>query len=216
MSAPRHLWSDDWRRESAAAAEELARRRALARAGEPAVPAAPAKPAEPERPAAVPPAEPERPAAVPPIRIARLRAHPALTAFFVTLLSAIAAFAFVSLLDGTSDSQSPASTASQGWLGVAMAPFTSTVSGTLNSAGIPGVSGVVITSVSAHSPAATAGLEPGDVLAEVNNQPVSSPADVEGALAGLRAGDRVQIQYQRGAMSYATQVTLATRPAGSP
>jgi S1-C subfamily serine protease len=119
MPAPRHLWSGDWQGDSAATAEELARRRAL---------------------------------------------------------------------------------------GVDMAG--SLPAGALSSGG-----GVLVGDIVPGSPAAVAGLEPGDVITQIGSRAVASPADVESALAGLHAGERLQIQYQRGSQTYATQATLAVRPA---
>jgi serine protease Do len=45
-----------------------------------------------------------------------------------------------------------------------------------------GVQGVVVTEVAASGPAADAGIRPGDVIQEVNRQPVRTPADVRSAL----------------------------------
>ena len=47
------------------------------------------------------------------------------------------------------------------------------------------VKGVVITQVSPNSPAADKGIKEGDVVVEINQEPVAAPAD--GAGAGLAA-----------------------------
>ncbi|MFH0902214.1 MAG: DegQ family serine endoprotease [Pseudomonadota bacterium] len=50
--------------------------------------------------------------------------------------------------------------------------------------GLPsGATGAVVTGVAPGSPAAEAGLHPGDVIQEVNRKPVADPGDVEKALA---------------------------------
>jgi S1-C subfamily serine protease len=205
MSAPRHLWSGSWRLDSAAVAEELAKRRAAT-----------------EEPTDVP-AEPPSPrsgsstgariaawlrTAVRAVRGRRLRV--ALPIALVGLLTAAAAFAAVSLL-ARSGGQSPALvSASSGWLGVDMVSFPFG-GGTFGSGG-----GAVVADVSPGSPAAAAGLEPGDVITQIDNQPVASPADVQSAVAGMRAGEQVQIQYDRGPVAYTTQATLQARPSSSP
>jgi serine protease Do len=57
-----------------------------------------------------------------------------------------------------------------------------------------GVQGVVVTDVDPASPAADKNIRPGDVIAEVQNQPVKSPADVEARLvADAKAGRKVEL-----------------------
>jgi serine protease Do len=51
--------------------------------------------------------------------------------------------------------------------------------------------GVVITRVDSGSPAAKAGLEPGDVILEVNEMVLSSPQDLSGALAVVKPGQQI-------------------------
>ena len=227
MSAPRHLWSGNWRLDSATVAEELAGRRAKT-----------------EEPAEV---RPELPSPRPRSsvgagavawlravrdrvghRIARARRAPragrsstvragrrrqlraALLAAFVGLLSAGVAFAAVSLIVG-SGGQSPAlASGAPAWLGIDMFSFP------VGGGSFPPGGGVVISDVVPGSPAAEAGLEPGDVITQIDNQPVASPSAVESAIAGMRVGDKVAIQYDRGPMTYTTQAMLQARPSGYP
>ena len=49
----------------------------------------------------------------------------------------------------------------------------------------PGTQGVVITNVAGDSPAAQAGVQPGDVILEINRQPIRSVADVRKVAAKL-------------------------------
>jgi len=51
--------------------------------------------------------------------------------------------------------------------------------------------GVVITRVEPGSPGAKAGLEPGDVILEVNEIALSSPQDLSGALALVKPGQQI-------------------------
>ncbi len=219
MSSPRHLWSGDWQLDSAAVAEELARRRAQSE--EPAGPG----------PGPEPPPPRSRPSAIERIlawlrearrTLASLIAHAraairtargrlggrgrrlavVLALLVVALLSAGVAFGVTSLLVGSGHGSQTAS-ADHVWLGV----------GLTNS---PYSGGVMITTVAPGSPAAAAGLQSGDLITQINNQPIQAAGDVNAALAGLRAGNQIQIQFDRGQVSYSTLVTLAARPAHTP
>ncbi len=57
----------------------------------------------------------------------------------------------------------------------------------------PDQKGVVITDVSPDSPAAERGLKPGDVIVEVQQEPVSSPADVQSRVDGVRKQSRKSV-----------------------
>lgn len=206
MSAPRHLWSGDWRTESASAAESLARLRQDDErlGGEPAPELAPARTR----------LRPVRTR----LRPAGTRLRPALAVVVVVLLSAGVAYATVSWLVGSAGGQSPvAAVGGPAWLGVEMGdsgiggPGFPAVGG-----GLTGAGGVLITGVAPGSPAAAAGLQAGDTLTQIANQPVATPSGVVSALARMRGGMRVEIQYQQGLMTDTTQATLAVRPAGSP
>jgi len=62
----------------------------------------------------------------------------------------------------------------------------------------PGTKGVVVTAVAPDSPAATAGLDPGDVILEINRQPVTSVADYKKAVSKLKKGDTVLLRVRSG------------------
>jgi serine protease Do len=71
-------------------------------------------------------------------------------------------------------------------LGVTTDPVTPGIASRLGLS--PGTRGVVITSINPIGPAAIAGLQPGDVIVEINRTPIRSNADVDPALA--KAGSR--------------------------
>jgi serine protease Do len=84
-------------------------------------------------------------------------------------------------------SQSARSTEQQGGgqsnvkLGVSVVPLTPQLAGQV---GVPrNTQGVVVASVDPSGPAAQAGIQAGDVIEQVNRQPVRTPEDVEKALA---------------------------------
>ena len=60
---------------------------------------------------------------------------------------------------------------------------------------VPGnIQGVVVSNVTDGSPAADKNFRPGDVIVEVQNQKVASPADVEGKInADIKAGRKVEL-----------------------
>jgi PDZ domain len=211
MGSPRHLWSGDWQLDSAAAAEELAKRRA--QSPEPEEPAPPA-PARPSLRARIVAALRDlrrglahlitraRTAIGNAWRRARGGRRIAVAILLVALVGVGVAFAVASLVGSGNGSQT--ASLGQGWLGITH----------MNS--VPSGSGVVITSIASGSPAATAGLEPGDVITQIGNQPVQSVGDVNAALNGLVAGNTVQIQFNRGPATFSTLATLAMQPHSGP
>ncbi len=73
--------------------------------------------------------------------------------------------------------------------------------------------GALIGSVEPGSPAATAGLQPGDVVTAADGTKVAGPDDLRGVLARHRPGDRIVISWQRNGQTQSARVTLAARPA---
>jgi serine protease Do len=66
-------------------------------------------------------------------------------------------------------------------------------------------SGVIIRQVQQGSPAAEAGLRPGDVIVEVNRQAVKNPEDLRRAMEATQPGASLLLLVQRdGATSYLT------------
>jgi hypothetical protein len=216
MSAPRHLWSGDWELESAAAADELARRRPQPDEDPPTEEITTTRPSLAARATAY---------------LRRLRRElgrwrasrragrgrrlrPAGLFALALLLVVGAAFGASALTGG---SNKPAAVAAgHPWLGIeaASSPFGGI--GIQTIAGGPSASGAIVTTVVPGSPAAAAGLAPGDLITSIDNHQVSQPSDVETAIAGLHVGDRVTIQYAQGLQTYTTRATLAARPAGYP
>ena len=193
MSAPRHLWSGDWRDESSALTEELAARRADA-----------GEPTEAEGEVASPPAVKARPRR-PFVRFRRVdprRLRATLLVALLALLIAGGAYALASASGGPSGNGRAAATRSAAWLGIDMSSSP--------------LGGVMVVGVAPHSPAQAAGIKPGDVITQIDTEPIAAPSIVEAAIAGLRPGDQVEIQLQRGSTTYTTRATLARPPARNP
>jgi serine protease Do len=82
-------------------------------------------------------------------------------------------------------------------LGVAIAP--PRVARRLRrSVGLPQVDGLLVRSVADDSPAATAGMERGDLIVSAARRPVTSVDDLYRALDELQAGDTLALQVVRG------------------
>jgi serine protease Do len=71
----------------------------------------------------------------------------------------------------------------------------------------PGTTGVVVTSVDPSGPAVEAGIQRGDVIQEVNRQPVKSADDLRGAIDKNGSKPALLLLNRRG-----ETVFLAVRP----
>ncbi|HEY2028395.1 MAG TPA: Do family serine endopeptidase [Myxococcales bacterium] len=72
----------------------------------------------------------------------------------------------------------------------------------------PSTKGAVITDVASDSPASEAGLEPGDVVLEVNRQPIGSVADYRKLSRSLRKGDTALLRVRHGQQSAYVPLTV--------
>jgi membrane-associated protease RseP (regulator of RpoE activity) len=191
MNGPRHLWSGDWEDESSARAAELAAQRGRVPEDDP---------PEPETPAPKPskPTLPERIVAFRRRHARQLRL--ALIVGVLTLIGAGAAYAVSNTVTGGNNShhQTAANGSQNAWLGIEMV---SSPSG-----------GVMVARVDPKSPAQAAGIKPGDVITQIDTEPIVTPAIAAAAISGLQPGDHADIQVQRGASSYTAHVTLARPP----
>jgi hypothetical protein len=213
MSAPKHLWSGDWRADSATSARERAGHRVE-----------PPQPEESPAPSAL-----TGPSLSARARAALRRASRALRAASNALAAALAG-CVASLRRSRSPSGAVVVVAAL--LLIAGAAYgLSTVFGSDHSSGarasrnipylgvqmesVP-VNRVLVAGVVPGSPADRAGIGPGDVITGVNHRAVSQPGDVISALSGLHPGNSVLVQINRGGIPYATRVTLTSQPAQSP
>jgi serine protease Do len=92
---------------------------------------------------------------------------------------------------GTPGTSGTAPTAPQKALGLSLAPLTPDVA---RAANLPtGVKGVIITSVDPNSNAGDQGLQRGDLIVSVNNQLVTTPAQVIAAVDSARKAGRSSV-----------------------
>jgi S1-C subfamily serine protease len=75
---------------------------------------------------------------------------------------------------------------------------------------------VLVAGVVGGSPAANAGVEPGDLVVGVDGHSVASPGDVEANVAGKRPGDVLSIQVERGLQTLTVQARLTRQTVGYP
>ena len=111
------------------------------------------------------------------------------------------------------------------YIGITTAPVSPTIVHDLN---LPSPTGALVQAVEPGSPAAKAGLQAGktqtagaliaggDLIVGVGGKPVRTPNDIAAAIASLKPGDKVAIEFYRGRAKHSTTVTLADRPAKAP
>jgi serine protease Do len=75
--------------------------------------------------------------------------------------------------------------------------------------GLRDANGVIVVRVDEGSPAAEAGVQPRDVIREVNRQKIKGMTDFDRLTKDLKEGDRVTVLLQRGLMSLYVAFTVA-------
>jgi serine protease Do len=78
----------------------------------------------------------------------------------------------------------------------------------------PGTSGVVISDIEAGSPAAAAGLRPGDLITEINRTAIKNINDYQQALQKTKKGDSLLLLIKRAAGSFYTVLTPSAKDRG--
>jgi S1-C subfamily serine protease len=96
------------------------------------------------------------------------------------------------------------------YMGVSVATVTPGLAARLN---LSRTDGVLIVQVGLDSPAALAGLQPGDVLVAADGQPLVTEEELRIFLNTKQVGDTVTFTVQRGAAMGEVQVTLSAAPA---
>jgi putative serine protease PepD len=72
--------------------------------------------------------------------------------------------------------------------------------------------GAQVGETTAGGPAAKAGIQPGDVITEVDGDHVQAPDDVATAIEDDKPGDEVDVKVERNGSEHTIQVTLGQRP----
>jgi len=97
----------------------------------------------------------------------------------------------------------------RGYLGVGLNPIDEDFAASL---GLPKRRGELVQTVQDDSPAARAGLKPGDILTKVNGKEVTADQTVSFLVANLEPGAQVPVELLRDGKRSAVTVTLGKRP----
>jgi serine protease Do len=96
------------------------------------------------------------------------------------------------------------------YLGVMIQPVSHELAGRF---GVKAREGVLVTEVQPNTPAARAGLQPGDVIVEFNGQPVVQPNELQGLVERVPVNGRQSIVVVRGGNRVTLNVTCDEQPA---
>ncbi|GAB4482181.1 MAG: DegQ family serine endoprotease [Erythrobacter tepidarius] len=97
----------------------------------------------------------------------------------------------------------------RGYLGVGLAPINEDFAASL---GLEKRRGEFVQTVQDDSPAARAGIKPGDIITRVNGKEVTADQTVSFLVANLQPGARVPVELLRDGKQIAVNVTLGKRP----
>jgi len=82
----------------------------------------------------------------------------------------------------------------RGYLGVKIQPMTQDMA---DSMGLKSATGAMVDEATAGTPAAEAGLKPGDVITKVNGEAVADAGDLTRRIGSMKPGDKVELTYVR-------------------
>jgi len=97
----------------------------------------------------------------------------------------------------------------RGWLGVLLQELNEQLAERL---GLEEPRGALVTNVLPDSPAAKAGIEPGDVILRWNDEPVADPTELAMAVARTKIGAAVSVTLIRDGREQTLEVTVTERP----
>lgn len=95
----------------------------------------------------------------------------------------------------------------RGWLGVIMADLNDQIRESFHFKG----DGVLVRAVYAKSPAAQAGILPGDIITKINNQVVKDSTDIRELITRLKQGQKIQISTCRDGQDILFSVIIGAR-----
>ena len=98
----------------------------------------------------------------------------------------------------------------RGWLGI---EIRSLDRGLAEHIGTDVRKGVAVAGIVRGGPAQAAGMEPGDIITQVNGKPVDSASQVMNLIAGLKPGTSLKLVVQRDKREIELKATIGERPA---
>lgn len=97
----------------------------------------------------------------------------------------------------------------RGWLGIEPTILTQGLATALS---MPFVPGILVSGVFRDGPAYQAGVTPGDVITEINGEPLQDPRDALAFISTKRPGEAVEITVIRKGEAYRIKATVGERP----
>jgi len=97
----------------------------------------------------------------------------------------------------------------RGWLGVEMQALTPSLAKAIKRGD---TSGALVSQVLPDSPAAQAGLKPGDVVTKLDDAAIKSPRELARAIADMKQGARVKLELWRDGKAETATVSIARMP----
>jgi serine protease DegS len=101
----------------------------------------------------------------------------------------------------------------RGWLGIEVQPLTPELAESFDLEGRPGI---VVAGVYRDGPAAQAGLQPGDLILEIDGEPALDGRRSMNQVARARPGAKIHIQVQRGSETHKLIAEVGVRPPSAP
>lgn len=98
---------------------------------------------------------------------------------------------------------------SRGWIGVQIQPVTSEIADSL---GLKRAEGALVAEPQANGPAATAGIESGDVITAVNGTPVKDARELARTIGGMAPGTTVNLAVMHKGGDKVVNITLGQLP----
>jgi len=114
----------------------------------------------------------------------------------------------VDLAKGIINQLKKSGSVTRGWLGVGIQNLTEEIA---NYYGIKEVKGAFVMEVFPGDPADIAGINPKDIIVEVNRKPVESSRDLTGLIANIGVGEEVEIKVLRNGEKKSFKVKIAKR-----
>lgn len=115
----------------------------------------------------------------------------------------------INLAKGVIDQLKTKGSVTRGWLGVVIQDLTEEMA---EYAGSPDRKGAMVMEVMPGQPAEAAGIQPKDIIIEVNGQPVTSSHDLTALVANLAVGEKAKITVLRNGKKQTLTIEVAKRP----